>query len=680
MLGQILLLLQSTPGFDPKACSVVGDVAKWIRRHCTFMRNGRKMDGANLMDVRRRRANRSRSLSPVERGHVTRIAPYDNQAANNLLVLSVVERDEALMKTCVKEIRATVTIGHAIGDSGVQADGSFHQHGPQQMVLSYGVVQSKIAVKYAALLHGTPWSFRPAEFDTLATQILDGQQWFVFGEQRDFHAEGRGAFRGENGAHVNNARSLSHTLRTMARIDTRPERREAYLAFAERCVGKKDATSSGPFGTRVFYRSDTLCTRSTRGWYFSCRFHSSRVVPTECNTNRENLLGYHLADGAHFLLRPNSCAYHDVQPVWNFRRLPGITSIDLNENVPMPYGSKTGSSSGRSMCAFVGGATDGEVGAACMVYKRAGLRMKKAVFVCPRLGAICCGAGITLDPATRSQAVPTTSSRRRVLTTLCQRRVDPTSTNLGDVRVMKKTSKGTTMFKSIDKTEYHCSAACHDGVACVLLDNEQTTNGTMLNVTVESRVGSWSRVEEKASSDRVEKKMWRAWIDHGDLNDNVIDRDGVSYAYALLPYDSDAIGSEMTTFLKTSRERTVKVLANDVYLQAVRIPNATLAIFHAGRVVARGGHIAFEASDPCAVTVRHVKDSEYVLSVADPSQRLASVQLRLTGAFDTAKSKERVSREVEKDMDTGLTHTRLSIAMESGVHAGRSVVLGLRRL
>jgi chondroitin AC lyase len=53
------------------------------------------------------------------------------------------------------------------------------------------------------------------------------------------------------------------------------------------------------------------------GWYASVRFHSTRTYACEVRVNRENLQGYHLADGVLFLMQRGD-EYHELQPVWDY--------------------------------------------------------------------------------------------------------------------------------------------------------------------------------------------------------------------------------------------------------------------------------------------------------------------------------------------------------------------------
>ena len=252
--------------------------------------------------------------------------------ASNLLTLAVATEDTSLLKECIEyisgEVRVTI-------EEGIQCDDSFHQHGPQQMVISYGRGFASDQAGFAVLFAGTSFAFSEEKVRILSRFVLDAQQWFIWGRQVDYHAMGRGAFRGNKGSHVWNAGGYSGIAQRMIQVD--PSRADEYRAFSNRVQGEATAGTSGPLGNKHFWRSDTMVHREP-SWYASVRFHSTRVYATETRTNRENLKGYHLSDGTYFVIRRGD-EYHEVQPVWNYRRLPGLTFLDTDD--PIPYGRDT---------------------------------------------------------------------------------------------------------------------------------------------------------------------------------------------------------------------------------------------------------------------------------------------------------------------------------------------------
>ena len=67
----------------------------------------------------------------------------------------------------------------------------------------------------------------------------------------------------------------------------------------------------------------------TANFYASVRMHSTRVRAVEISVNRENLKGYHLSDGVYFLMQRGD-EFHGIQPIWNYRKLPGLTYLNTD--------------------------------------------------------------------------------------------------------------------------------------------------------------------------------------------------------------------------------------------------------------------------------------------------------------------------------------------------------------
>lgn len=537
--------------------------------------------------------------------------------AGNLLTLACATGDTALLRRAAEHIAGEVRV---TADEGIQADDSFHQHGPQNMVISYGSGFAADQAGFAALFRGTSQAYSAERIRTLSRFILDGQQWFIWGRQIDYHAMGRGAFRGGKGAHAWNAGYFARIAGHMQEAD--PDRADEYRAFAARVTGQASAASSGPLGNKHFWRSDAMVQRRA-GWYASVRFHSTRTYATETRTNRENLKGYHLADGVYFVLRRGD-EYHQVQPVWDYRRLPGLTFLDTD--APLPYGRQAPKAGNT---AFVGGVSDGRFGAAAMDYDKGGVKAKKAYFFSPE-EMVCLGAGI------RSQA------DERVLTTLNQCRLRAEVALWADGR---RVPLETETAERGDVRAIH-----HDGIAYVLLDARRT------GVSARMQQGSWRAVEESASDESVPQKIFSAWIDHG------VRPQGASYAYRVVP----GVGAERLG--KALEAAAVEVLANAPELQAVHFAKyqTTQAVFHAPGSLELPGGGSIRPDKACTLIWRRVGES-VLLSVAEPTQARRQLVLHLEGRYSGRGA----------GTLAGNRGTRLVVDLPQGQYAGRSVVIPL---
>jgi chondroitin AC lyase len=111
-------------------------------------------------------------------------------AASIRLAHGCLARSPALVAEAVQALFAELTIA-GLGQEGVQADFSFHQHGALLNSGGYGQSFTIDAARLVIDTHGTRFA-APAEcVAILAGHILDGQQWMMRGIVIDYGAIGR---------------------------------------------------------------------------------------------------------------------------------------------------------------------------------------------------------------------------------------------------------------------------------------------------------------------------------------------------------------------------------------------------------------------------------------------------------------------------------------------------------
>ena len=553
----------------------------------------------------------------VRRSGFTRTGANLVWESSNLLAWACVTQDPDLLHEVVRHIAGEIRI---TTEEGIQHDASFHQHGPQNYVLGYGRSFASSLTDIAVLLSGTVFAFPEEKIRILSSLILDGQQWFVYGRQMDYHGMGREAFRGGPGRNTWNARRLVGICENMRQAD--PSRADAYEAMSQRMSGTVSAGASGPLGNKHFWRSDTMVHRAG-DWYASVRFHSTRTYHCEVRVNRENLRGYHLADGVMFFMRRGD-EYHELQPVWDYRKLPGLTFVDTEE--PLPFGRRIPR---RGTTDFVGGVSDGTAGVAVMDFSKDDVQAKKAYFFTDR-GIVCLGSGI-------SSARP-----ERVFTTLNQSRLR------SEVTVLRENE--TESFRDGQRDGEDIRAVWHDGTAYVILEDGSVA------VKAESRSGAWNLVQEGASTDVLTEDVFTCTIDHGSSPS------AASYAYRIVPdtFPGDLAG--------IAEEEAVRLLANTPDLQAVHVvaENLVQAVFHVAGSMDLPDGSQLQIDTPCALQVRITQDS-LAIAVADPSQASTQIGITIQGRY----TGEGAGYSPEANQ------TRVGIDLPTGPDAGRSVPLSL---
>ena len=465
-------------------------------------------------------------------------------------------------------------------EAGIQADFSFHQHGPCLYSGGYGLGFSRSCAKWAYILRGTRFEFPAEKIKILSAYILDGQQWMVRGQTFDYGANGREITR--KSAHAR-ARSLLGACAHMAKLAT--PRKAEFQAFAERLRGGRRQGATGLIGNRHFWRSDIM-THQRRDYYASARMFSDRTSNTDSPCNDEGLKSHHIADGTAFVLRTGE-EYHNIFPVWDWRKIPAATI----EQTGAAYDPKTVRRQGSR--SFVGGVSDGMYGMAAFDFARDGLTARKAWFFFDD-EFVCLGAGIT---CTSDNPVFTSINQ-------CHLKGDVV---VSDGKKQKTISRG--RHKLNNPLWVH-----HDGIGYVF-------PGTVKNpayLTNDVQTGSWRSINHQYSNRKVSMDVFSLWLDHGKRPSKV------SYAYIVAP----AVGLEK---MKAYAENPpVEILINRTDLQAVRHGGLkiTQAVFYKAGVLRVENGLVIGVNKPCLLLVRRKKNGVQI-AVANPKNKPLNVEVEV---------------------------------------------------
>lgn len=536
--------------------------------------------------------------------------------AGNLFALGAITDDPALMRDTLGLITGTIKI---TTEEGVQPDWSFHQHGPQLNAGNYGLAFIDTCGTYGMLVRGTPLAFSPEQVEILSNFALNFQNWVVWGDRMDLSSCGRQL--DQPNAQAGKARALARGCARLAALD--PGHAPALNRLIDRVAGRLPATADAPAGNRCYWRSDFMVHRPGT-WYASIKTYSSRILRTETQVNSENYKGYHLCDGV-LLVMVRGDEYADIQPVWDWRKLPGITWHETT--APFPYGGKAGFL--HNPRDFVGGASDGEVGAAVLDLAKETVTAKKAWF-CFRNGIVCLGAGI-------ASAAP-----EHAFTDINQCLLH------GPAMILAQGNwRAAAARQNLPPAT---QAVCHDHIGYLFLTPADSV------LTCGPQTGAWSDLrKEGVSPAKVTKDVFNLWIDHGPHPQNA------SYAYAVLPDIDQAV------LAKAATTPPWRVLANSPQLQAVASPADGLvqAVFYEPGSLEKNIAPAIATNSPCVLLVRAQPGGALDLTVSDPTQKLSSLTLTVDGHFSGPNCRANDNT------------TEVTVALPSAGLAGSSVTLHL---
>ena len=492
---------------------------------------------------------------------------------------------------------------------GIQPDFSFYQHGDQLYSGGYGRGFSSDCPKFAALARETAFAFDAESVEILTNYLLEGQQWMIRAGTFDYSACGREISRKGAGR----IEDLILACRAMLKLD--PPRVGDFRRFLLRLeAGTAVPPELQLSGNRSFWRSEFM-THHRPDWYLSVRMTSPLVVQSE-TCNRENLRGQLLSDGVTYIMR-NGLEYRGIFPVWDWRRLPGITA-ELADKQP---GIANGVRGTRS---FVGGVSNGNCGAAVMDFARGALTARKFWFFSDR-GAVCLGAGITSD------------SDYPVLTSINQCRLQGP--------VILRDARGQRLVDDRE-TVSSCDWVYHDGFAYLLRD------AANVRVSASGQTGSWWDINRQYEDNPIAIPVFSLGIDHG------ADPDDASYAYLVAPAADPGVAAELAA------RPPARMLTNSSRLQAAVEPDAGVyaAAFYAPGQLELDEQLTVSVNEPCLLIVRET-GAGFAVTAANPENEGLKLDVTLSAPLS--------GEYCSWDQDAGTT--TIHFELPDGRYAGKSV-------
>ncbi|KAG0708897.1 polysaccharide lyase family 8 protein [Suillus ampliporus] len=274
-----------------------------------------------------------------------------------LLVVNV-----SLITDAFRRVHEAVVIEQPIKSDGIRTDGSFSQHAGIIYNGNYGKDFSNDVLNLETEAAETQFTAN-ATSKTAFETLFDGDRWMIFRNVQtnvlhwDFSVLGRFI-----SFPVIDEQATSSINMNISEVQQLGEEWNStvLLEFSSTLsVNTTDANAGEIRGNRMFFDNDYMVTRGP-GYVTTVRMYSNRTLNTEC-LNSQNLLGFHLSDGTVYTyLHGNE--YEDIVAAWDWNLIPG-TTVDYNATaLDCTHTQYTGKET------FVGGVSDGQIGAAAMRY------------------------------------------------------------------------------------------------------------------------------------------------------------------------------------------------------------------------------------------------------------------------------------------------------------------------
>ncbi len=350
--------------------------------------------------------------------------------------------------------------------------------------------------------------------------------------------------------------------------------------------------------------------------------------PSYESINGANKIGWYTGDGAVYLSTVNDMHTFDgLNFAVNEKVMMNVPGTTIDTQTRIPWSHRSGI---RGSCDFVGCLSiDGSFVSAAMDYHAYDfhgettpptdsdygggflphtndLVAKKAYFLLDK-ECVCLGAGIT---STTGFSVKTVVEDR--VLAMSEADIIGTDRTAIDGVVLP--------ISDFDEIEFESSSyASLEGVGgYVFLEKSKicAEKFSVASYNSYKEGGAVVKCEHKHS-----KRFFKLTIEHGENPTNA------SYAYALLPYASDA------ELEKYAASPEIEIVSNTAECQAVRKEGLGIAsyIFYS-----RGACGEIETSDPCIVAVTE-SGGEYKIRVCDPTQKLPSISLKINKKLSCLK-------------------------------------------
>ena len=522
------------------------------------------------------------------------------------------------------------------GGRGMQRDYSFH-HRPDRVnnTSSYGTGYLGAIIDWAVKVSDTQYRFSEKTVHTIVDYFLDGIcKQMVYGTMVDPGVRNRDIARPSGRGAMAAARKAGETAQPLRGSTAMPARlleiadgyREAELE--EIVAARNGDHSHTPSFAKFFWQTEHFAFQRP-GFYTSVRMFSSRNKSMEEPYNGEGLTNHYRADGTNYLSVTGD-EYTDIYPVFDFRKIPGATTMQAEFMPPESEIQQSG------WMDFVGGVTDGLYGAAAFDFISPidPLQARKSWFFFDDV-YVCLGSNIK------------------------SRGGHPVFTTLNQCYLRGEVLAGLPEGEKVLETGEHALAKArwvlHDQVGYAFLDAPERVG--LMN---QSMTGNWQRLNRQTTVTRkpVRADIFSLWIDHGPRVG------GGRYAYAVLP-GADAV--KMKSF---SNHPSVAVLSNTKDLQAVVHPGLGIgyAVFYSGGTI-RLGKAFLTCETPLMIMVKVRGGQVDRISVADPSRKLLKAHFSFSGRFKTSNEKARVS------YDSATGQTFVEVELPQGDYAGESVTI-----
>ena len=456
---------------------------------------------------------------------------------------------------------------HITRKEGIQEDMSYQQHGAQLYLGGYGIVFSAGISEVAYLLRNTPYALKKEKLEIFSRFLREGFFQVFRGGAIDWSVTGRGISR--EGIII--SKNLIPNPGVIAIIDRMIIVDTVYKDFYLKARKRFSEIGEESYGVEKqnvsFWRSDYMV-HNRPAFQATIRTASTRCRKTESG-NGENLLGTFLSDGA-FTIRQKGDEYLNVFPVWEWDKIPGVTSVKKEKVVAMTWGAK-----GHSK--LTAGVSNGVVGAYAYMHDDHDFKAVKSWFLLDDM-VVALGVGISAD----NQALHTTLDQSH-LRSIVEYKIG---------RQIEEIGKGKVILVN---PEY----ILHNNMAYVPLEDGE------LVLKASDQKGNWVEINYNERNEELELPIFNLIWEHPKGTQEA------SYSYIQLPSCRDE------KQIKNAKESITFVNSQDLQAVYCKKTECAMALFYK-KGEYRVGKWSISVDKPALLLIEGLKNKQPKIEVVNP--------------------------------------------------------------
>lgn len=529
---------------------------------------------------------------------------YQNQG----IIRSLFSDDYDSLRATFERMTSAVCVSKYSMDEGIQADSSFHQHGPQEY-FTYSSNFFLNVVLNSKQFQGTSIENKKI-YPLIAKMILDGDRWFFHGGEISNLVVGRNI----SSKYIAPSGETSYTKAILFLSELYPEKKDELLAFRKSII-ENDRTNSYMTGNRHFWCSD-MTSHKRSGWSAVLSMFSERTISTESNAV-QNANGSYVGAGTLFLSTKDNIQNPNMV-CFDWGHIPGVTSPSEVWKITRSGTFVTQEED------FVGGVSDGRYGASAMKTDKWTMMANKSYFFFDDC-YVAMGSGIL-------------SARGDICTTVDQRGLDGTLYINGTAAAVGEYKSENVSNIYADKIGY-------------VFPNPETLNIRNGDVT-----SSWASIQDNEDKTSITQKMFTVWKSHDNTVGN---RD---YCYIVYP---NITQSELSSKV---RQPSVSVIESAKSVHAVISADRQLAyaVFFESGACRFGNNLSIEVDKPCIVMLRSVNGT-WRVSVSDPTAKIDKINVKLIAdGAESAKIYNMPKNSLKNGETGGMTVTNVYSELTDG--------------